>query len=50
MHLPLSVSKTHIYTHTTYRHTLQGGLTLEDMIGSDRCMGENSLHKVKQNP
>lgn len=49
MHLLLGVSKAHICTRHTHRYTPRGRLTLPDvdMIGGDRCMGQNSLHKVK---
>lgn len=47
MHLLLCISTAYINTHYTYRYTLCGGSTLEDMIGSDRCVREKSLHKVK---
>lgn len=42
MHLLLSSSEACIYFHCTYSLKPDGPAT-----GSDRCMGKNSLHKVK---
>lgn len=46
MRLLLSVSKAYIYTHSYYSYTLQVKLDV-DSIGSDGCLGKNSLCKVK---